>query len=336
MPKVSVLLGSSRPGGVDISLLGLANQTFEDFEVIFVDGRYRNRHAEVLDLVAASGLKQPFFHVPNHRYGEGPWTTISAGFNTGFMLAAGEIVVMLCDYAYAPPEWLAAHLASHTEPRMVFAPHRYREFPFLPGKRFVAGAPMDEVVAQRESYSVLDDGPIAHGLPSAHKILALSIQPENDPKLSMPTGPVDHLYMHTKNESFPLENVLAIGGCDENYDRGRGPGDHDFGRRLIASGLQGWLASDALVEVVNPRGVMPNPNISLGDADQGERWGITTGNAYYHHTENVRVANNPYDFQARRKNIAHWRELSFFRDPLIEPWHIADADYFRECPIRWP
>jgi glycosyltransferase involved in cell wall biosynthesis len=335
MPKVSVLLGSSRPGGVDISLLGLCAQTFDDFEVIFVDGRYHKRHAEVLDLVVASGLKQPFFHVPNHRYGEGPWTTISAGFNTGFMLATGEIVLMLCDYAYAPPGWIEAHLAHHTEPRMVVAPHRYRAMPPFADcfgiRQFVAGASLQDVVAQWTEFAELSDEPMR-----AEQVLACLVEPENDSKLSMPTGPVDHLYMHTKNESFPLESVLGIGGCDENYDRGRGPGDHDLGRRLIASGLQGWLASDALIEVVNPRGVMPNPNISLGDADQGERWGITQGNDYYHHTANVRVANNPYDLQKRRKNIIHWRELSSLREALIEPWRVRDSEYFKECPIKWP
>src|SRR4029077_7375484 len=219
-----VLLGSSRPGGVEISLLGLAAQTFESFEVIFVDGRYHLRHSEVLDLVRASGLKQPFFHVPNHRYGAGPWTTISAGFNTGFMLSAGEIVMMLCDYAYAPPGWIEAHLAHHTEPRMVVAPHRYRAIP-LPEERLGGGASLDRVMAQRESYLEVFEGAL-----TVDEILALPVEPENDSKLTMPTGPVNQLYMHTKNESFPLENILAIGGCDENYDRGRGPGDHDLGR----------------------------------------------------------------------------------------------------------
>jgi glycosyltransferase involved in cell wall biosynthesis len=330
MPKVSVLLGSSRPGGVDISLLGLRAQTFEDFEVIFVDARYHKRHAEVLDLVSASGLKQPFFHVPNHRYGDGPWTTISAGFNTGFMLAAGEIVMMLCDYAYAPPGWIEAHLAHHTQPRMVVAPHRYRAIP-LPEERFVAGADLDRVMAQRESYLEVFEGSL-----TVDEILALPVEPENDSKLTMPTGPVNQLYMHTKNESFPLENVLGIGGCDENYDRGRGPGDHDLGRRLIASGLQGWLAGDAIVEVVNPRHVMPNPNISLGEDDQGPRWGIRTGNAYYHSTADRKVANNPYFFQEMRELLWPWRRLSQERGVVIPKVVEPDVTYFKGCKFKWP
>lgn len=57
MPKVTVALGSSRPGGVDISLRGLADQTFQDFEVVFVDARYHKRHAEVLEYAKKVGLK---------------------------------------------------------------------------------------------------------------------------------------------------------------------------------------------------------------------------------------------------------------------------------------
>lgn len=98
MPRVTVNWGSNRPGGVDIVLAGLARQMFTDFEVVFTDGRYHERHGRVLEAVCRSGLRQPFFHVPNHRYRPGPWGTTCAGYNTGFALSAGEVVVMLLDY----------------------------------------------------------------------------------------------------------------------------------------------------------------------------------------------------------------------------------------------
>jgi len=321
VPKVSVLLGSSRPGGIDVSLLGLEAQTYDDFEVIFVDGRYHQRHGLVLDAVERSGLKAPFFHVPNHRYGEPPWTSICAGFNTGFMLAAGEIVIMLCDYAYAPPGWIEAHLACHTEPGMVVAPHRYREMP-----------PTVTIRNDYESTTHFLD-PI-----TVDAVLSSSVQPQevNDSKLVMPDGPVNHLYMHTKNESFPLDNVLAIGGMDENYDRGRGPGDHCIGHRLIDSGLQGWLCGAATVEVLNPRGIMPNPNIAIGEENLGERWGIVTGNAYYHATANRKRANNPYNIWRRRNDIWHWRELSQNLEAVIPKNIVPDAEYFSKCEFQYP
>ncbi len=55
-PKVTVSVGSSRPGGVDMLLASMTAQTYTDFEVVFTDGRYHKRHAQVLDEVKASGL----------------------------------------------------------------------------------------------------------------------------------------------------------------------------------------------------------------------------------------------------------------------------------------
>jgi glycosyltransferase involved in cell wall biosynthesis len=329
MSRVTVLLGSSRPGGIDVSLLGLAAQTYDDFELIFVDARYHQRHALVLDMVASSGLKVPFFHVPNHRYGEGPWTTISAGFNTGFMLAAGEIVLMLCDYAYAPPGWISTHLAHHTEPRMVVAPHRYRAIPPVKND-FAVEYPTGTIFV--EPFAPITVETVFDMPPQSQEI--------NDTKLTMLTGPVNHLYMHTKNESFPLANVLAIGGCDENYDRGRGPGDHCLGHRLIDSGLQGWLAGDAVVEVLNPRGIMPNPNIAIADEKlpppNEHRWTVAEGNVYYHATFGRKTANNPYSLADRKKEIWHWRELSQNREAVIPKRVIPDSAYFAECEFRYP
>ena len=45
MVKVSVTIGTSRAGGIDVSLRGMLDQTFDDFEIILVDGRYHKRHA---------------------------------------------------------------------------------------------------------------------------------------------------------------------------------------------------------------------------------------------------------------------------------------------------
>jgi predicted HAD superfamily hydrolase len=101
MPRVSVNWGSNRPGGVDVVLAGLRGQTFKDFEVVFVDGLYHERHALVLEEVKRVGLEQPFFHVPNHRYRPDIWGATCAGYNTGFALSDGDVVVMLLDYGYA-------------------------------------------------------------------------------------------------------------------------------------------------------------------------------------------------------------------------------------------
>jgi len=342
--KVSVTLGTARPGGLDVSLLGLANQTFQDFEILIIDSLYWRRHEEVLSAVRSSGIKQPVMHVPNHRYQPGLWGTTCAGYNTGFMLAAGELIVMLCDFAYMSPDWLASHVAHHAteHPRMVVAPHQYRQLPTLKIRAETlrrVGTPPNVILSQRERF-FQDDGEISifeDALTSeAIRALPLDGPPDTDGKHSRESGPIHFSAMHTKNESFTTESILAINGMDENYDRGRGPGDTCLGRRFVASGCHGWLARDAGVIVLNPRGVMPNPNLAIQDDDYEGRWGVTSGDRYYRETEERVVANNPFDLRELRDEIWKWRAMSQEKEAIIPRNVISNEEYFAKCPQVFP
>jgi len=138
--------------------------------------------------------------------------------------------------------------------------------------------------------------------------------------------------MHTKNDSFPLKNILEVGGMDENYDRGRGPGDHDVGRRLLLSGLQGWLAKDAGVIVLNPRAIMPNPNLAIKEHDTyAGRWDHWHGQNYYYQQEalGTRVAPNPIPLDQLRDDLWSWREMSQEMAAVIPKNVVSDAEYFK-------
>jgi hypothetical protein len=341
--KVSVTLGSSRPGGVDISLRGLADQTYDDFEIIFVDGRYHRRHEEVLDCVKKLGIKQPFYHVPNHRY-NGFWSTPCAGYNTGFMLAEGEIVIMLLDYAYAPPGWIENHLKFHNKKRLVMAPHFYTEMPEVVTKdgkqpiQFTGGSEttVENILKQKENFDELSI--FKYWFESSWlKSLKIFEWPHQDPKSIFPTGPLGYDYMHTKNDSFPLKVALDIGGMDENYDRGRGPGDTEFGYRLFIAGCEPWLSQEAKVYCLNPRGIMPNLNLTipLNWSEPQPRWSYAEGTAYLRTRQNE-IANgqppkakNPYDTYERRKEIWHWRDLSQEKEALIPLNNVPDEQWFK-------
>jgi len=347
MVKVSVNLGSNRPGGLDVSLRGLADQTFEDFEIIFVDGRYNIRHDKILDLVKQLGIRQPFYHVPNHRYNDlmmkdltgvkFPWGTPCAGFNTGFMLSEGEIVIMLLDYAYAPPGWIEAHLVYHDLRRLVMAPHLYTEMPTVVTKSpltpisFFAGSPettIENIVRQRECFDEVSIFP-EHFYPGWLQWLKVHVWPNQDPKASLMTGPSAYTYMHTKNDSFPLQAALDVGGMDENFDRGRGPGDTEFGYRLYRAGCQPWVSQEAGVYCLNPRGIMPNLNIVIPEkGSYAGRWTYEEGTEYMKLRKDFTFANNPYDILERRKEIWHWRELSRERTPTISMNVVGDGEYF--------
>ena len=351
MTKVTVTLGSSRPGGVDIALRGLAEQTFKDFEIIFVDGRYHKRHAKVLDYVEHLGIRQPFIHVPNHRY-NGLWGANCAGVNTGFMLSEGEIVIMLLDYAYAPPTWIEEHLKLHDKKRLVMAPHLYTQLPdvvTLDGAvpiKFSGGpeTTIDNIVKQKENFDeiCIFKKPFE---PSWMETLEVFKWPNQDPKIARTPGPAQFDLMHTKNDSFPLETVLDINGMDENFDKGRGPGDTEFGYRLNMAGCECWLSHEAKVFCLNPREIMPNLNMTV-PVEWGERkfpivdrWSYNEGMAYMKQRQAEIVggkpprANNPYDMRKKRKEIWEWRELSQRRTPVIPCNYVPDVLYFNDRVI---
>jgi len=114
MPKISVLVSTFRPGGLDITFAGMRDQTFRDFELILVDRRYERRHQEVINLAAEYGLADKIIHAPEHRR-NGKWLSLTAGWNTAIALARNEILLFFQDWCYAPPNWLASHMEYHSK-----------------------------------------------------------------------------------------------------------------------------------------------------------------------------------------------------------------------------
>jgi len=366
-PLISVCVGSNRPGGIDIMLAGLVDQTFKDFEVIFVDGRYHHRHLAVLSAVKASGLSQPFFHVPNHRYGATHvFGTTCAGYNTGFALAAGTYVVMLLDYSYVPPGWLAAHVEHLKAGRIVMGPHEYRTITkgvTVANSGSVEPRPAGEELVEF-TREVVDryPNPILAGNAILRQRqwfdeISLFAEPfkkedlgkfpveESDAKCAMTTGPQDWAYFNTKNESFLLEDVLEINGMDEHYDLGRGPGDPDLGMRLAVTGRQFWVVKEAIVHCLNPRRLMPNANILVEDGKLPppfhERWNVAEGNAYFEKRRILQIlgqealkAPNPFHIRELRERLWKWRELSQDLNTVIPKNIVSDVNYFSKIDIR--
>lgn len=358
MPRFSVNWGSNRPGGVDIVLAGLARQTFEDFEVVFVDGLYHERHAAVLDEVRRVGLKQPFFHVPNHRFQPGIWGTTCAGYNTGFALSDGEFVVMLLDYGYAPPRWLEEHEKHQaskegawpaSEGKIILGPHEYRVLTAgLPAdlslkifdRKYVDQHQLDDVVAAITRQRVLF-GPVSCFAtpfePSMLEVFPVDVE-SSDTKCRLPTQEwFDVNFFATKNESFPTKNVLAVNGMDEHYDLGRGPGDPDLCHRLRRTGLSMWIVNEAMVHCLNPRGVLPNMNIIIGEGEAppppySRRWCMEDGYTYFAKSKLRQSprAVNPFEIEDLRREIWNWRELSQTPTVLIPKRVVLDDEYWKK------
>lgn len=358
---VTVLLGSNRPGGIDIALHSLRNQTYKDFEVIFVDGMYHERWREVRHAVKLSALKQPFFHVPNIRYNPRNriWGTACAGFNTGLMLAAGKRVVMLLDYGYARPNWLEAHMKHHQDDtnNVVLGPHEYRSLKGVTTRELVGVQNQPAMLTDFKSLILTQDLPhekvielICEQKKRFHPISIFqkpfdgnidSFPPEDwqEVKTRMGFGETtDYNLFNTKNESFNLETALAINGIDENFDRGSGPGDPGMGLRLQRMGAKFYIEPEATVYCLNPRRILPNSNLVLQHdkplpPPYEERWPALQGMQYHEavvQDPDSIIAPNPYRLDEKREEIWWWREESVKPEPNLPFNVLSDREYFGE------
>ncbi len=111
----SIVFVTKRPGGYDILLHALAKQTSKDYELICVDELAPHRKEKVEEMAEALGVNlvavttsKPKTH-PHTRFG------IANAFNTGFILASGDIVTILQDYIYVPSDFVQKTLAFHAE-----------------------------------------------------------------------------------------------------------------------------------------------------------------------------------------------------------------------------
>jgi hypothetical protein len=329
-----VCLGSSRQGGLDVSFLGLATQTYKDAEYLFVDDRYFLRHAQVHALAKDLGLD--LIHVPNARYSGDDWAVTSAGFNTEFMLSAGEIVIMLMDYAHVEPDWIEQHVRAFDEGRrFTMGPHQYYELPWdrvaarNDGKPFVRLAgngqcSLEDILEQREQFPELSL------FKEPYSPAWFSTLPRSSEGWSRPTGPGPRELMDTKNNALPLDVVLDVNGMDEHYDSFCGPGDSDFGRRLCDAGLEPYVVSEALIRAIDPRSLLANQRwCTTNETGVGTMKPMTHGTAYYASTQYLKRANNPYDLRERRKEIWWWRDAGRQPGTLIHRNVVRNEEYFK-------
>lgn len=335
MVKVTVILGSSRPGGFDMSLRGLANQTYDDFEILCVDERYHKRHSMLLDYVKKFNIKQPFYHVPNHRSNFG-WSVHSAGANTGLMLADGELVIFHQDYAYAPPDFIENHVKRHIGKRMyILGPHYP---PILNQSKIIT---KDNIEATPFSIvyhkTTLDDLQNQYNSFNELCIFEKEFVP---PDVS--DYEIDYAYrervdianiVNIKNDSMRRDDALNVNGLTENFDNMSGPSDTDFGVRMQASGCEIHVELAAPLYHIDVRPYLPK-SLMIMPAPFFDPRGTCKVCDYFYDNLFLPWPNytsqyqNPYKLWERRKEIWEWRELSKEREPVIPRNDVSNNDYF--------
>lgn len=337
---------------------GLSDQIFRDFEVILVDHRYEQRRERIAAMARRYIPDIPFYHLPEHRR-NGIWYVGASSWNTGIALAEGQVVIMLLDYAYTPPEYVRKHWQHHQDgqKKLIVAPHAYtylsrdkiaippehideawfrpQEHPELPPHirfeaenrgqhvweedKFLKGGIIDEVSLFTEPFQS-----------SWLSWLIVREPPYNDPKIIMPSGPIGGEFFHAKNESFPLEAILDIGGFPEQCDRGKGPWDTLMGHVFAKAGYQICLDNSNIVYCINPRPIMPSMPWGGFDSSPNGRWTWANGVGY----QDTRLAHmaqtgdyhtqNPFDIRKLREK---W--LNYKRNSLPWPsYDIPDEVYY--------
>jgi hypothetical protein len=302
MKSVTVIAPMFRPGGWDLLMFGLMRQTYPHFDVIVPDERYAKRHEQVVAYVSRLEFQRPLYHVPLHRR-TGPWNHPATAINTGLSLATGEIVLLLVDYAYVPPDWIEKHVEAHLSPRLVMGRHRYIPEPLLRGGPYRHYSVMTaghkwEAIHQRELHaSECEISMLAEEFrePGIMHVQGFVHGP------SAP-GPHDHLSFYAKNDSFPLRAALDANGMDE-----RELSSHDFGRRLIQNGLKGWALPESEVIAFELGSVFPHIS------------GILFGEPSVESEESPRTP-NPFEIYDLRKKMWAWRGLSLQSEPVLRSW----------------
>lgn len=197
---ISVLNVTNKPGGIDILKDNLEKQTYQDFELIIVDALYDWRKDEVAEYF--KDVTFPVKHIPEPPFRPGDVWNLNKAYNEGLRHAEGELVISLQDYIW------------------------------------IKGTALEQFVDLSESYGLqVAISGIGHKalFPDHADNLQGKISIWNEPFTGVPSGvsEADHRLdgkqivedipfslFELNFACVPLEAYKAVGGFDEEYDKG--------------------------------------------------------------------------------------------------------------------
>jgi glycosyltransferase involved in cell wall biosynthesis len=273
-PYISVIIPTTRIGGLDVLLSGLEMQKFKDFELILVDTLYHKRK----DLLADKA-KQYSFPI-KHLIQRDTAIHYCETMNRAFVQADGDIVYTMCDHTWLEKNCLQMHADFHKTVKEKYAlighfddcklPKLHKDFyrsyaANVPYIREEAGA-SPFVIKERECYnsymadinsgrldnmmwSIYDEQFTTDTDPTSFEITL--------PKEILPIGQTFTNHFFLKNESYILNDIININGFNEALDGAHGWQDWDFSDRLIArTGTKLYSNSNIRAFTMNPRTIL--------------------------------------------------------------------------------
>lgn len=204
----------------------LKQQTFTDFELIYVDTFYDDNAAKFADIIAK--LPYQVKHVgvhPEHRYWyDQNYCYISAAKNTGILYADGDLLITCDDAEFFPAQFLERYWHHYKEGRRLHALHR----------RMTAINVEDGVPTMPISGSVYQND---------HRWKKVQ---------SKDTFHHKHGGLTFAGTSFSLNEALRVNGFNERMDGCKSLEDCDFGGRLaMLTGVTFALDKEAYAYIVD-------------------------------------------------------------------------------------
>jgi hypothetical protein len=220
----------------------LTQQTFKEFELVFVDTFYEENRQYFREIVA----QQPFQikHVPvhpEHRYWyDQGYCYISAAKNTGILHADGELCISFDDAEFFPVELLSTYWDSYKNRGLyLHALHkRMRSVGTVAGLVTLPIAGDHYINDHR--WDLLSDGGVY-----VHRYGSLCFA----------------------GTSFSLEDALQLNGYNERMDGCKSLEDCDFGSRLSWLGRSFTLLRSAWLAIVDHPNCSAVPSIAWTDAN---------------------------------------------------------------------
>lgn len=208
--KVSVLCPIHRYGGLDVTFFGFEHQNFpkEDYELILCDKLYDFRKTMVENRARNSGINVVHF-APKK---DSERHVHSSVLNECLAKARGDCCIVIGDYSCFEPHWIERHYQHYllgvccSSPQIIYGLPKLQE-------------------NLKKGYSVFDN---------SFNMEMFGILPvfPMDMKSQLPSQEIDHRFWYNRNESFPRDKAIAIGGWDESYDNNVGPSNKEFGLRM--------------------------------------------------------------------------------------------------------
>lgn len=256
----------------------LKNQSFKNFELIYIDALKPQREPEFLETIKSYEQHYPIVHIqdrPRPKLGEFPG--ICNARNSGIIMANGDAILMVGDHTYLPENWITRHMFAYS-------------------KGFNSTGPCWMLKTSDELYKYKTGTLEKH--PEENKIFVKfgETKYESPYDCRLPGIPDEYIFsnkiiftncgggwMHSLNLQMSLERLLNINGFSEEFDKaGWGFEDCHLGARMQMMGFPqifdvgNWMLQ--IDDKLNTR--MITGSVNPEDRDNFDKYGAVNSKLY--------------------------------------------------------